>query len=112
MFGKFKEMGNLVKKAKEMKKEMEDVQKSLKNEKILGENPSKTVKVLLDGELKCLGIQVSPELLATGTKGEKEKKAVEKEITDAFNDAAKKAKTLASSKLSKVSQGLDIPGLT
>ena len=112
MFGKLKDMGNLVKKAKEMKDEMKKVQDSLKNEKIMGENSKKTVKVLLNGELECLGIQITPELIAAATKGEKEKKVLEKEISEAFNTTSKKAKELASNKLSKISQGLDIPGLT
>ncbi|MAH80783.1 MAG: hypothetical protein CMP39_03785 [Rickettsiales bacterium] len=112
MFGKLKDMGNLVKKAQEMKSEMKKVQDSLKLEKIMGENSNKTVKVLLNGELECLGIQLSPELAALGSKGEKEKKKLEKEIQEAFNVTAKKAKTIASSKLSAISEGLDIPGLT
>mgnify|MGYP001217921605 CR=1 FL=1 len=112
MFNKMKDMGNLVKKAKEMKDEMKRVQNELKDQKVLGENKQKTVKVLLTGELNCVGLQISPEALLEATKDEKKKKALEKAITEAFNQSAEKAKTLASGKLSKISQGLNIPGLT
>ena len=112
MFGKLKDMGNLVKKAQEMKSEMKKVQDSLKEEKITGANSKNTVKVMLNGELECLGVQISPELIAAASKSENDKKKLEKEIQEAVNVTAKKAKTLASSKLSEISKGLDIPGLT
>ena len=112
MFNKFKDMGNLVKKAKEMKEEMKKVQDELKTQKVLGENKKGTIKVLLNGELECLGIQINPSLLEDAAKDENNKKTLEKAIAEAFNKASAKAKTLASGKLSKISQGLDIPGLT
>lgn len=112
MFGKLKDMGNLVKQAKEMKNEMEKVQASLKDEKVKAENKQGTIKIVMTAELACLGILIDPSLIAEASKNESNKKEFEKELTKTYNNAAEKAKKIASDKLSKISQGMNIPGLT
>ena len=107
MFNQLKDMGNLVKKAKQMKDEMKKVQDELKDQKILGKDKSGTIKVLLTGELECVGVQISEDWLNPA-----KKESLEKALAQAFNEAATKAKTTASGKLSKISEGLNIPGLT
>ncbi|RAP31344.1 YbaB/EbfC family nucleoid-associated protein [Candidatus Marinamargulisbacteria bacterium SCGC AG-343-D04] len=106
MFEKMKDMGNLMKKAKEMKSEMKRIQNELKHLQISAVDKTGLVKVTLTGELECIDISIDPSL-KTPENNEKCKKA----IMQAFNEASKKAKDTASSKLSVVSQGLNIPGL-
>jgi DNA-binding protein YbaB len=64
MFEKFKDMGNLVKQAKEMKKKMEEVQNELKTLRFVGE-VNNLVKVALTGELDCVAVKVLDEDLKT-----------------------------------------------
>ena len=112
MFGKLKDMGNLVKQAKEMKNEMEKVQASLKDEKVKVENKKGTIKIAMTAEIACIGILIDPTVLAEASKSESKKKEFEKELTQTYNNAAEKAKKIASDKLAKISQGMNIPGLT
>lgn len=107
MFDKLKDMGNLMKQAKEMKKEMKKVQDELKKLKIAGTDKYGKVKVAVSGDMDVIAVSIDPELLDNS-----KKEALEKAIAQATNDALKKAKETASSKLSVVSQGLNIPGLS
>jgi len=111
MFEKFKDMGNLVKKAKEMKKQMEEVQNELKTMRFVGE-VNDVIKVAVTGELDCVAVKVLDPKIAELIEGAMGVEKFEKAVAQAFNQASKKSKQQASSKLSDVSKGLNIPGLT
>ena len=103
MFNQLKEMGNLAKKAKEMKSQMKKIQDELKSLKVDAEENG--ITIVMSGEMDCLSVSIPDTLL----NGSKEK--LEKSLVKAFNKVSQKAKTMASSKLSVVSKGLNIPGL-
>jgi len=103
MFNQLKEMGNLAKKAKEMKSQMKKIQDELKSLKVDAEENG--ITIVMSGEMDCLSVSIPDALL----NGNKEK--LEKSLVKAFNKVSQKAKTMASSKLSVVSKGLNIPGL-
>ncbi|MDC0036775.1 YbaB/EbfC family nucleoid-associated protein [bacterium] len=105
MFDKLKDMGNLAKKAKEMKKQMEDIQHELKDLKITLDEQG--IKVVMSGEMDLLSLDIPEAALSSGNK-----ERLEKTLIKVINKAAQQAKTTASSKLSAVSKGLNIPGLT
>ncbi len=107
MFDGLKNMGDMVKKAKEMKDKMQEVQKQLKELVVEGEAASGRIKVKMSGELDVIAVDIDEKLLAPKNKG-----ALEKAITKAVNEAAEKAKKAASGQLSEISDGLQIPGLT
>jgi DNA-binding YbaB/EbfC family protein len=65
------------------------------------------VSVSVDGKLNLKGIVIKPELVAKN-----DAKAVEKSVTEAVNQALTQGKNIAAEKLSKVTGGLNIPGLT
>jgi len=64
------------------------------------------IKVVMSGEMDLLSIDISDNLLAPGKKAD-----LQKSLVKIINKASQQAKTMASSKLSSVSKGLDIPGL-
>ena len=103
MFNQLKEMGNLAKKAKEMKDKMKKIQAELKTLKV--ESTEGGITVVMTGEMDCVGVKVEDSVI-NGSKDN-----LEKNLVKAYNSASQKAKKLASSKLSVVSQGLNIPGL-
>ena len=98
-------MGKMLKKAKEMKSEMKKVQNELKDLIIEGKKNGVCVKV--SGELECVEVSFENDTLPTTNL-----KELEKSIKHAFNQACKEAKNIASKRLSTISQGLNIPGLT
>lgn len=103
MFNQLKEMGNLAKKAKEMKDKMKKIQLELKSLKV--ESTEGGITVVMTGEMDCVGVRID-DSVANGSKD-----VLQKNLVKAFNSASQKSKKLASSKLSVVSQGLNIPGL-
>ena len=108
MFESIKDMGKLLKQAKEMKEKMQKVQKELKGLRMTGRDSTNSVEAVLTGELDCVELNILNEsLLSPGNK-----KSLEKAVMNAVNDAAKRSKDIAAAKLSEVSGGLNIPGLT
>ena len=105
MFEGMKDMGKLLKQAKEMKSKMKQVQDDLKNVKVSGSAYDGRILIVMSGELEVLECKIDPAL-------KDDVKELEKGIQRAVNEAAKKAKELATTKLSDISGGLNIPGLT
>lgn len=106
MFEGLKDMGRLLSQAKEMRSKMKDIQKQLKKLMFKGSDRSGKVVVEVTGELDCVSVSIDPSLL-----NEAHKSAVESGLKEAFNNATREAKTAATSQLSDISQGLNIPGL-
>ncbi len=105
MFEGLKDMGKLVKQAKEMKGKMKKIQDELKSLEVTGEVGG--IIIVLTGELDVVRARIHPDLLkeANATK-------IEKAMVAAFNEASKKAKHLATSRLSALSGEFNIPGLS
>ena len=102
-----KNMGKMLKQAKEMKGQMKRVQDQLKKMLVSGYSADKKIEVVMTGEMDVVEVKIEPEYLAPN-----HQKQLQKELTRAFNEASKKAKTTASSQLSDISKGLNIPGLS
>lgn len=107
MFDGLKDMGKLLKQAKEMKSKMQDVQKELKKVRVSSSAANDKIKIVVTGELEVVELSIEPSLLDP-----KHASSLEKALVKLFNDATNQAKTIATQKLSEVSGGLDIPGLT
>ena len=107
MFNKLKDMKGLMDKAKKMKADMENVQKELKTLTFTEYSKSKNIKITLTGEIECTELEISPEVFTP-----ENREAVIKVLKELFNKTAKNAKDTATQKLSSISAGLNIPGLT
>ena len=107
MLEELKDMGKLLKQAKEMKSKMKKVQEELKKVRVSAESRDKKIQIEMSGELEVTNLKIDQTLLnpANG-------KTLEVELLKSFNTASAKAKEIASSKLSDISGGLNIPGLT
>ena len=108
MFDQMKDMGKLLKQAKEMRSKMKDVQKQLKKVSVTGRDNKSWVEVVLTGELDCTSVTV----LANEALSPINKTELEKAMLQAFNNAAKASKDIATKQLAEVSGGMNIPGLT
>jgi DNA-binding YbaB/EbfC family protein len=107
MFDGLKDMGKLLKQAGEMKSKMKKIQEELKKVKVTGTAEGGKIEIVISGELEVLDIKVDASLLSPASQN-----SLQKGLLKAFNDAAKKSKEMATAKLSDISGGLDIPGLT
>jgi nucleoid-associated protein EbfC len=106
MFDGLKDMGKLMKQAKEMKSKMKDVQAQLKNTQVTGTALNDKIKVVLTGDMDCVAVNIDPTLFDAN-----QGSSLENGLKKAFSEALKNAKTTASSQLSAISGGLNLPGL-
>lgn len=106
MFDGLKDMGKLMKQAKEMKSQMKKVQDELKQVLVTGAAMGGKIEVTMSGELDCTGVTIDAALLDP-----KQLPMLQKALKEAINAASKKAKDVATQKLSVISGGLNLPGL-
>jgi len=106
MFEGLKDVGKLMKQAKEMKAQMKKIQEELKHVLVTGSAMGGKIEVTMSGELDCVSVVIDPVLLDP-----KQSALVQKALKEAMNAAAKKAKDVATQKLSVISGGLNLPGL-
>lgn len=104
MFDGLKDMGKLLKQAGEMKSKMKQIQEELKKVKVSGTAEGGKVEVVLSGELECLDVIIDPSFGSNTV-------ALQRALQKAFNESARKAKELATTKLSDISGGLNLPGM-
>lgn len=106
MFEGLKDMGKLMKQAKEMRDKMKKVQDELKHEVVVAESDTGKIRVKFTGELECIELFIDESLF-------KEEKAerVCKLAQQVINKAARSAKELATKKLSAISGDLNLPGM-
>lgn len=105
MFGKIGDMGGMLKKAYEMKKEMENIKEELTNVEVRGVFGS-SVEVIVTGAMKVKSVKIAPEVIKEGNS-----EKVEDMVLIAVNNALEEAQKLAQSKMSVITGGLNIPGL-
>ena len=105
MFDKLKDMGNLVKQAKEMRGQMKAIQDELKNVVVEGDALGGKVRIKMTCEFEVTETHIDDSLLSPN-----ESETLKKGLKQAYNSAAQIAKKEASGRLSKISGGLDLPG--
>jgi nucleoid-associated protein EbfC len=105
MFGKFGDMGNMMKKAMEMKKEMGKIKEEIAETEVKGICGT-SVEVTLSGDMNVKSIRIAPEVINGG-----DVQKVEEMITVAVSSALEEAKRLSQEKMKAVTGGLNIPGL-
>ena len=101
MLKKFKDMGNVLKNAKNMKGVMEEVQKELAATVIPIKELGGKVAIDVTGELVISKFDIDPSLLVAD-----KKKELETAIKNGLNKGIKQAKDLATTKLQSVTGGL------
>ncbi len=106
MSGTFGEMGNLLKQAQQMQRELDRVREELARTRVEGSSGGNVVRV----EVTCDGmvqkVHVKPELVASGDVG-----MLEEAVLAALRDALGNAAKLREEKMKKVTGGLNLPGL-
>ncbi|MCP4179899.1 MAG: YbaB/EbfC family nucleoid-associated protein [bacterium] len=105
MFGKVGDMGGMIKKAMEMKKEMANIKEELETTEVQGVCGS-SIQVTATGTMKIKSIKIAPECVKQG-----ETENLEDMVLIAVNNAIDEAQKVSQSKMSAVTGGLNIPGL-
>ena len=98
-------MGGMVKKAQQMQKKMEEIQKELDSMEVVGESGGGMIKVIASGKKKLVSININEELLND------DKEMLEDLILVATNKALDKVDAISKDKMGGLTGGMNIPGL-
>ncbi len=106
MSGSFGEMGNLLKQAQTMQRAMDEARQELKQALVEGTSGGGMVRVQVTGEGQVNQVVLSDEVVNTADKA-----MLEELVLAALRDGIGKATRLREERLSKVTGGLNLPGL-
>ncbi|ORF26228.1 YbaB/EbfC family nucleoid-associated protein [Snodgrassella alvi] len=105
MFGKAG-LGGLMKQAQQMQERMKKAQADLANVEVEGESGAGMVKVTMNCHYGVKRIHIDDSLLADAAD---DKEMLEDLIAAAVNDAVRKAESTSSERMSKFTQGMNLP---
>jgi len=109
MFDDLKKLGSLMKNAGQMREKAEQMKAELAKKSVVGESGGGAVRVTLNGQAQCLGIELDKNLLM-GIAGD-DKAVVEDLIAAAFNDAQQKVHRLLAEHVQELTGGMNLPGM-
>lgn len=118
MFDNLKNMGAMMAQVREMKQKMAQAQAELASKAVEGESGAGLVRVRMNGKFEVLSVKLDQRMLASLVTPDANKqvaaddqKMIEDLVAAAFNSALQKAQELAAEEMSKVTGGLNLPGL-
>ncbi len=100
-------MAGMMKQAMAMKQRMEEFKESLADETVEASAGGGMVTVVVNGQMKVLSIKIDPEVI-----NKDESEMLETLIRAAINDGMEKMQAFVKAKMSELTGGLNIPGLT
>lgn len=89
-----------------LQKEFKNAQKRITGTKMTGSSADGGVTATVTGEYKIVGMHIDEKILK-----ERSAKDVERLVMDAVNDGVNKIKEFSVSEMSRLTGGLDLPGL-
>ena len=98
-------MNNLMKQAQMLQKKMEEAQKEAETEEFEASAGGGAVSVRVNGKKEVLEIKIKPEVV-----DEDDVEMLEDLVLSAVNEALRKAEEETSSKMSKLTGGMNMPG--
>lgn len=107
MSGSFGEMGNLLKQAQKMQRAMDEAREELRTTTVEGTAGGGIVSVAVTGDGHVQKVELSDDAMRLGDKA-----ALEDLLLAALRDGIGRATKLREERLSKVTGGLNLPGLT
>lgn len=99
-------MNKMMKQVQEMQKQMAKAQEELANQEVEASAGGGMVTVKVTGDLRILSIKIDPAAVDP-----EDTEMLEDMVLAAANEAMRSAQELASSKMSGLTGGLNIPGL-
>ncbi len=99
-------MGNLLKQAQQMQRQLDKVREDLKTEMLMGTGGGGVVRVEVNGDCEVVAVQIDDEVIASG-----DRTMIEDLLLAAMRDALGQASRMRKERLGAVTGGLNLPGL-
>jgi len=103
MFGGKAGLGNLMKQAQEMQKNMEKAQQEIANMQVTGEAGGGLVKVTMTGKHELVKVEIDDSLMD-------DKEMLEDLFAAAVNSATRRVEETSQERMSGLTQGMNLPG--
>jgi DNA-binding YbaB/EbfC family protein len=101
------EMGNLLKQAQEMQRQVDRVRSELRAKAVVGQSGGGVVKVLITCDRhEVKGVEIAPDVL----RGGQDKRLIEELIAAALQDALRRAEEIERQAIGSVTGGMHLPG--
>ncbi len=98
--------GNMMKQAKIMQQKLLEIQKELKEMEFEASAGGGAVKVKVNGEQEIMEVKINKEMVDSN-----DLEMIEDMVMVAVNDAVKQSKNEAKNRMSRLTGGMNIPGL-
>jgi DNA-binding YbaB/EbfC family protein len=103
MFGGKGGLGNLMKQAQEMQKNMQAAQEEIANMEVTGEAGGGLVKVTMTGKHELVKVEIDDSLMD-------DKEMVEDLVAAAVNSAVRKVEEVTAERMGGLTEGMNLPG--
>ena len=101
------DMNSIMQQAQQMQQKMADIQEQLKTKTATGTAGGGMVKVTANGKNEILSIDIEKEIISVN-----DKEMLQDLITAATNDALRKVSEISKTEMSKLTGGMNIPGVS
>lgn len=101
-----KNMNNLLKQAQQMQQKMSTLQKELEAREIETSSGGGMIKIKINGKQEIMGITINKECVDPA-----DVEMLEELVKTAVNQAVKESQDMVSNAMSKITGGINIPGL-
>lgn len=101
------DMNSIMQQAQQMQQKMAGVQDELKKKTVTGSAGGGMVTVTANGSNEILAVTIEPNIITTD-----EQEMLQDLITAATNDALRKVKAIGKEEMSKLTGGMNIPGIS
>jgi len=105
--GDLGKMSGMLKQAMELKNNIDAFKEKLADERIEASSGGGMVKVMVSGKMELLDLKIDPEVI-----DREDPEMLETLVRAAINDAMDKARELVKERMTEMTGGIDIPGLT
>ncbi len=99
-------MAGLMKQANQMQAKMKQAQEQMATREFTGTSGGGAVTAKVNGDNKVLALTINPEVMKSG-----DIEMLQDLVTSAVNDALKTAKDESSKEMSKITGGMNLPGM-
>ncbi len=106
MEGEVKNIGEIVKQAQKVQAQIMRMKDELAKRRVEATAGGGMVKAIASGNGEITSIEIEPEIILSG-----DRDMLQDLIVAAVNEALRKAKELAAEELSRITKGINIPGL-
>ena len=101
------DMAGMMKQAMQMKSKMEELKEQMGNETVEASAGGGMVTLVMSGKMEVISVSIDPEVI-----DKEDPETLESLVQAAMNDGVQRAQELIKARMTELTGGIDIPGLT